>query len=58
MKRLLEMLITPWGDKWWEVRSEEGEDPSDTRTRMFVLPALVAYVRNKLNRLEGKDEGR
>ncbi len=53
MKRLIEMLMHNKG-QWWEVTLEEGDEPTTTTTRVFILPALLAYIKHKLNQLGEK----
>lgn len=51
MKLLLSMLINRREHPWWELRSSEGDPPSE-RTGWYTFPALLALIRTKLERIK------
>jgi hypothetical protein len=50
MKLLLSMLIKRGTEHpWWELRSSEGDPPSE-RVGWYVITALLSLVKSKLER--------
>jgi hypothetical protein len=55
MKVLLTLLMEKINPPWWRLRSGEGNPPEE-REGHYILSALLAIVRAKINRAKEEDE--